>query len=271
MGIMANLYDQLDNEDYLVGGHSACAGCGAALALKLALKALNGKCIVVNASGCMTLLGVYPLNPLKVPWIHSAIENAGATATGVYRALKKKGKENSAHVVVYAGDGATYDIGLQSLSGAIERGDDFLYICYNNEAFGNTGMQKSAATPRGAITATTPSGKREERKNIEKIIAAHNCYAATACVSYPFDFVRKVQKGAEIKGPAFIDVLTPCTTGWKYDSKDTVEVGRKAVESGYWELYEIINGEKIITLKPQKTVPIADFLRMQKRFTGERE
>lgn len=266
---MASLYDQLDNADYFVGGHSACAGCGAALGLKLALKALNGKCIVVNASGCMTLLGVYPLNPFKVPWIHSAIENAGATATGICRALKRLGKEKTAHVVVYAGDGATYDIGLQSLSGAIERGDDFLYVCYNNEAFGNTGMQKSSATPKGAITSTSVSGKREERKNIERIIAAHNCYVATACVSYPFDFVRKVVKGAEIKGPAFIDLLTPCTTGWKYASNETIEVGRKAVESGYWELYEILNGEKIVTLKPQKASSIAEFLKMQKRFTGE--
>ncbi|MBI5158827.1 pyruvate synthase subunit beta [Candidatus Micrarchaeota archaeon] len=268
---MAGLYGQLDNEDYLVGGHAACAGCGAALGLKLALKALNGKCIVVNASGCMTLLGVYPLNPLKVPWIHSAIENAGATATGVCRALKKQGRENSVHVLVYAGDGATYDIGLQSLSSAIERGEDFVYVCYNNEAFGNTGMQKSAATPRGAITSTSPKGKVEEKKNIEKIISAHGCYTATASVSHPFDFVRKVQKAAEINGPAFINLLTPCTTGWKYEAKDTIEVGRKAVDSGYWELYEIVKGEKTVTVKPQKETKLADYLKMQKRFTGENE
>ncbi|MBL7169789.1 MAG: pyruvate synthase subunit beta [Candidatus Aenigmarchaeota archaeon] len=262
----------IPKEELLVGGHAACQGCGSVLGLRLALKALGKNTIIINASGCMTLLPTYPLTSFKVPWIHVAIENGGAVASGISRALKMKGQTN-VNVVVYAGDGATYDIGFQSLSGALERGDNFIYVCYNNQSFGNTGVQRSSATPYGAYTTTTPTGKTshvgnpKERKPLTKIVAAHGIpYAATASVSYPLDYIRKLQKAAKIKGPKFINLLTPCQPGWGFDTHDTVNVGKLAVQTGFWPLYEMENGQFRLTMSRGKLKPIQEFLKTQVRF-----
>jgi len=259
-------------EEWLVGGSSACQGCGSVLGLKLTLKALGKNTIVINASGCMTLLPTYPLTPFKVPWIHVAIENSGAVASGTWRALKMKG-QTDVNVVIYAGDGATYDIGLQALSGALERGDNFIYVCYNNQSFGNTGIQRSSATPYGAYTTTTPVGKLspvgnpKERKDLTKIVAAHDIpYVATACVAYPIDYMRKLQKATKIKGPKFINLLTPCQPGWGFETYNTINTGKLAVETGMWPLFEIENGQFRLTMSREKLKPIEEYLKTQVRF-----
>lgn len=251
--------------ELLSGGSPLCSGCGASLGLRLGLKVLGKNTIVVNSAGCLTLLAHYPYMPVHVPWIHVAIENAGAVARGInaaYRQLKKKAK-----VFCYIGDGATYDIGFQSLSYAIERGEDMVYVCYNNNAFMNTGIQASTATPFGAFTTTTPEGKIRDKKPIVKILAAHGIpYAASACVSYPLDYMRKLQKAKKIKGPAFIDLLTPCVPGWGMPEHLSYKSGRLAVDTGFWPLYEIEGGKFSLTHKPPKLSPIKDFLRVQKRY-----
>ncbi len=255
------------DENLVTGGHGLCAGCGAALGLRLALLALGRKVVVVNSAGCLTLQPTYPLTPFRVPWIFLAIENAGAVAAGLdaaFRSLKK-----DATILCYIGDGATYDIGLQSLSGACELGADFIYVCYNNQAFMNTGDQRSSATPKGAKTATTPGGNPFERKPMTKIMAAHGIpYVATACVSYPLDFMNKLKKAARIRGPKYIELLTPCVPGWGYDQSQTVKVGKLAVETCFWPLYEIENGEFRLTYRPKEPKPLREFLSLQKRFSG---
>ena len=258
-------------KELFTGGSPLCAGCMASLGLKLALNTLGKNTIVINASGCMTLLSVYPNSPMRVPFIHVAIENSAAVATGIYSAYKQRGEH--VNILIYAGDGATYDIGLQSLSGACDRRDDFLYICYNNQAFMNTGIQQSSATPLGARTTTTPCGKENkmgnllQRKPMEKIMAAHGIpYVATACVSFPEDFMEKIRKASHIVGPKFIDLLCPCTTGWGFDSSDGVEIGKLAVQTGLWPLYEIERGKLKITHKLNKLRPLRDYFSRQKRF-----
>jgi len=258
-------------KELFTGGSPLCAGCMSSLGLKLALKALGKNTIVINASGCLTLLGVYPNSPMKVPFIHVAIENAGAVATGIYSAYKQK--KRHVNILVYAGDGATYDIGFQSLSSACDRRDDFIYVCYNNQAFSNTGVQQSGATPFGAATKTTPPGKKNEmgnlfqRKPMEKIMAAHGIpYVATACVSFPQDYMEKLKKAAHIAGPKFIDLLCPCPTGWGFPSSDGIEIGKLAVQTGAWPLYEIERGKVKINYVPKKLRPIEDYLSRQKRF-----
>jgi pyruvate ferredoxin oxidoreductase beta subunit len=252
-------------EDLVVGGGALCAGCPADLGLKLALKALGKNTIVVNSSGCMTLFVTYPYMTLKVPWLHLAIENAGAAASGIEAGLKQMGKK--ANILCYVGDGATYDIGFQSLSGAAERGTHMIYVCYNNQSFSNTGVQMSSSTPFHTYTTTTPEGNPYMRKPMVKIMAAHGIpYAATACVSYPMDFIKKVQKAAKADGPTFIDLLCPCPTGWGFDQSKTIETGRLAVESGAWPLYEIDRGKFTLTLPLQKLEPIENYLKTQRRF-----
>ncbi len=253
------------------GGSPLCAGCMSSLGLKLALKALGKNTIVINATGCLTLLSVYPHSPMKVPFIHVAMENAGAVATGVCAAYKQIGRH--VNILVYAGDGATYDIGLQSLSGACDRREDFIYVCYNNQSFSNTGVQQSSATPLGAATSTTPPGKKNEmgnlfqRKPMERIMAAHGIpYVATACVSFPQDYMEKLKKAMHISGPKFIDLLCPCPTGWGFKPEEGIEIGRLAVQTGAWPLYEIERGKLKITYMPEKLRPIEDYLSRQKRF-----
>lgn len=263
---------KIPEEEYLAPGHRGCAGCGASIGVRLALKALGKNTVVVSATGCLEVMTTpYPETAWELPWIHVAFENAGAVASGVESALRIQGKDD-VNVVAFGGDGGTVDIGLQSLSGAMERGHNLTYICYDNEAYMNTGIQRSGATPYGASTTTSPVGKdsfgeNKPKKNMPMIMAAHGVpYVATASISYPEDFMKKVKKAAEIDGPAYIHLNQPCTTGWGYPSGKTIEMGRLAVETGSWILYEIENGQFNVTYRPTERKPVADYLKVQKRF-----
>ena len=215
---------ELPKEEYLLKGNAACAGCGAAISLRLLFKALGNKVILIVPACCTTVIqGPYPYTSVKVPLLNIVFEATGAAASGIVAALKKRGIEDVT-VVGWAGDGGTADIGIQALSGAAERGTNFIYICYDNEAYGNTGMQRSGATPFGAWTTTTPTGKREHKKDVPMIMAAHGIpYVATAIPSYPMDFIKKLRKAKEMKGTKYIHILSPCPTGWRYPGSKTVE------------------------------------------------
>ena len=259
-------------------GHRACIGCGEALAVRLACKALGRNVIIVNATGCMEIVSSQlPYTSWRVPWIHTLFENTAAVASGIEAGLKvmaKKGKQTTQDVgvVAMAGDGGTSDIGLQALSGALERGHNFLYICFDNEAYMNTGIQRSSATPFGASTTTSPAGKISIgqvtwKKNMPAIAAAHNIpYVATACPSYPFDLMAKVKKGIETSGPAYIHILSVCPTGWRSPTDLTVRIGRLAVETGVFPLYEVENGEYKLNFKFPQLRPITDYMKLQGRF-----
>ncbi|XUX01153.1 MAG: pyruvate synthase subunit PorB [Dehalogenimonas sp.] len=265
-------------EENFVPGHRACIGCGEALAVRLAAKAFGKNTIVVNATGCMEIVASQlPYTSWKLPWIHTLFENSAAVASGVESALKvqmRKGKipQEDIKVVAIGGDGATVDIGLQAISGAFERGHDFLYICFDNEAYMNTGIQRSSATPFGASTTTSPAGRAKAgqmswKKNMPEIAVAHNIpYVATACPSYPFDLIEKVKKGLAIKGPAYIHVLSVCPTGWRCDTEISVMLGRLATETGVFPLYEVENGKYKMSLVPEKLKPVKDYLKLQRRF-----
>ncbi len=234
--------------------------------------------IAVTATGCLEVsTTVYPYTSWNIPFIHSAFENAAATVSGIesaYKALKRRGKiSKDYYFVVFGGDGGTYDIGLQSLSGALERGHDFVYICYDNGAYMNTGVQRSSATPYGAATATSPAGKiikgkPHHRKDLTKIVAAHDIpYIAQGSISHWKDLVGKSKKAFNTKGPAFLNVLAPCPIGWAYDPKDTVRLAREAVYNCIWPLYEVENGKYRLSLDPkEKKSPVVDWLKAQKRF-----
>jgi pyruvate ferredoxin oxidoreductase beta subunit len=264
---------ELPKEEYLLKGHAACAGCGPSIALRLLFKALGNRVFLVVPACCTTVIqGPYPYTSFAVPLQNMLFEATGATCSGIVAALKMRGLEDIT-VVGWAGDGGTVDIGIQALSGAAERETNFIYICYDNEAYGNTGLQRSGATPYGAWTTTTPTGKKERKKDMPLIMAAHRIpYVATACPSYPIDFVNKLRKAKEIKGTKYIHVLAPCPTGWRYDTSKTVEIGRLAVQTGMWALYEIENGK--FRLNPpsdrlvdkSKRKPVKDYLSMQERF-----
>lgn len=263
---------ELTEEEFLAPGHRACPGCGSALAIRLALKALGRNVIISQATGCMEVTTTpYPQTAWRVPWIHVAFENAAAVASGVEVALKRLGKDDVKSVAI-AGDGGTVDIGLQALSGMIERGHNCLYICYDNEAYMNTGIQRSGATPYGAWTTTTPIGKvmrGEDRpkKDIPAIVAAHGApYVATASIGYPNDYINKIKKAASIKGPTYIHIHCPCPPGWRFSSEKTIEIARLAVQTGMWILYEIEGGEFRPTIKPPKRRPVGEYLKLQGRF-----
>ena len=263
---------RITEEEFLAPGHRGCAGCGAAIGARLALKTLGKNTVVVSATGCLQIMtSQYPQTAWKVPWIHVAFENAGAVASGVERALKAQGKTD-VNVVVFAGDGGTADIGLQSLSGSMERGHNIIYICYDNEAYMNTGNQRSGSTPYGASTTTSPHGKEsfgedKPKKNMPMIMAAHGIpYVATASISYPEDFMKKVKKASELNGPAYIHLHQPCTTGWGFNPSKTIEMGRLAVDTGSWILYEIIDGKFKVTYRPIVRKPVNEYLDSQKRF-----
>ena len=259
-------------------GHRACIGCGEALAVRLTCKALGRNVIIVNATGCVEIVSSQlPYTSWRVPWIHTLFENTAAVASGIEAGLKvmaKKGKQTTQDVgvVAMAGDGGTSDIGLQALSGALERGHNFLYICFDNEAYMNTGIQRSSATPFGASTTTSPAGKISIgqvtwKKNMPAIAAAHNIpYVATACPSYPFDLMAKVKKGIETSGPAYIHILSVCPTGWRCPTDLTVRIGRLAVETGVFPLYEVENGEYKLNFKFPRLRPITDYMKLQGRF-----
>jgi pyruvate ferredoxin oxidoreductase beta subunit len=261
-------------EELVVGGAPLCSGCPGSLGLKLALKALGKRTIVINASGCMTLFTTFPYMPTRVPWLHVAIENAAAAATGIRAALEQLGRNRGVQILCFVGDGAAYDIGFQALSGAVSRGDDFIFVCYNNHSFSNTGVQMSSATPYGAHTSTTPIDRQGSanilmRKPLAKIIAAHGApYVAQACVSNGMDYIKKLQKAASIPGPKFIDLLAPCPTGWGFDASRTIEVGDLAIRTGAWPLYEIECGRFSLNYKPSKLLPVREYLKTQRRFRG---
>lgn len=264
-------------EDRLTHGHRMCSGCGAPIIVKQVLMATDYPIIASNATGCLevsTCISEY--TAWKIPWIHSAFENAAATISGVetmYRALKKKGKiDKEIKFIAFGGDGGTYDIGFQSLSGAMERGHDMLYICYDNGAYMNTGIQRSSATPFGADTTTNPAGsvipgKLQKRKDLTRIMAAHGIpYVAQASPAHWSDLIKKVRKAFEIKGPKFMNVISPCNRGWRTRTDDQVELCRSAVNTCYWPLYEVENGVTKITFKPKEKKPITEFLKPQGRF-----
>jgi pyruvate ferredoxin oxidoreductase beta subunit len=265
-------------KDYLVPGHRACIGCGEALAVRLACKALGQNVIIANATGCMEIISSpLPTTSWMVPWIHTLFENTAAVASGIESGLKmlmKKGRiaQQDITVVAMAGDGGTSDIGLQALSGAMERGHNFLYICFDNEAYMNTGIQRSSATPFGASTTTSPAGKvsigqMSWKKNMPAIAAAHNIpYVATACPSYPFDLIEKVEKGAKTPGPAYVHILSVCPTGWRCPTDLTVRMGRLAVETGIFPLYEVENGKYKLNFDFPELRPVTDYMKLQGRF-----
>ncbi len=259
-------------------GHRACIGCGEALAVRHVCKALGNNVIIANATGCMEIVASQlPYTSWNVPWIHTLFENTAAVASGIEAGLKvmtRKGRRppQDVKVVAIAGDGGTSDIGIQALSGALERGHNFLYICFDNEAYMNTGIQRSSATPYGASTTTSPAGKVSIgqltwKKNMPAIAAAHDIpYIATACPSYPFDLITKVEKAVAIKGPTYIHILSVCPTGWRCPTNLTIKVGRLAVETGIFPLYEVENGKYKLSFDLPKLRPVTDYLKLQGRF-----
>ena len=277
--------DIAEKPDLFMSGHRACAGCAAPTVLRLIMKATRGPTIVTNATGCMEVSStIYPFTSWATPWLHTAFETAGANAAGIESALKilrKKGriKDEKVDVIAFAGDGGTYDIGIQALSGAVERGHDFMYVLYDNEAYMNTGIQRSGGTPYGASTTTSQAGsvvpgKLEYKKSIADIMVAHDIpYAATASAYYWKDLVQKARKGIEVDGPAFLHVFAPCPRGWRSDPAKSIELSRLAVETCIFPLWEAVNGEyqlstpsKVIALAPQKKKPVKEYLQTQGRF-----
>lgn len=264
--------EQTQIQELHAPGHRACPGCGCALAVKLILRETGPNTIVVSPTGCLeTFTSPFRGSSWEVPWIHSLFENAPAIATGVLAGLKAKGNPKDTKVVAIGGDGGTYDIGMGALSGMLERGDDILYICYDNEAYMNTGIQGSSATPYGAGTTTTPVaeeafGKNVAKKDLVAIALAHKApYVATASIADPVDLKKKVRKGMDTSGPAVILMLTPCNLGWGFDPADTVELARRAIATGLFPIVEYEKG-KLVSVKKIKPVPVEEYLKPQKRY-----
>ena len=274
---MVSIKELPNRKEPLSPGHRACAGCGAPIVARQVILASPDPVVVVSATGCLEVTTtIFPYTAWNTPFLHNAFENSAATMSGVvatYEALKKKGKiEGNINFVAFGGDGGTYDIGFQSLSGAMERGHNLLYVCYNNEAYMNTGIQRSGATPRGSNTTTEPAGKVRQgkikfAKDLTQIIAAHNVpYVAQSIVGDWVDLTRKAEKAFSIKGTKFLNVLQPCRLGWAYNPEETCEIGRLAVDTGIWPSYEIENGILKITKKPKELKPVEIFLKKQARF-----
>lgn len=261
----------------LAPGHATCAGCGIPAIVRTVLGATDEPVIVSNATGCLEVTTtIYPNTSWKVSYIHSAFGNAAATAAGIDAAqkalLKNKKLKKPAKIIAFGGDGGTYDIGLQALSGALERGHDFLYVCYDNEGYMNTGGQRSGGTPYGANTETEPAGsdsfgKSKQRKDLMEIVKAHGiAYLAQANVAYLADLKKKAKKALETPGPSFLLVLQPCTNLWKFPTSQYVNIGKLATETNFWPLYEIENGKYTINYTPSNKKPIEEFLKTQGRF-----
>lgn len=276
-----SLKEQVAKPERFAGGHRLCAGCGAAIAVRGVLRALKpeDKAVVTNATSCLEVSSfLYPYTAWQDSYIHSAFENAGATAGGAetaYRVLKKKGKiDDTFKFIAFGGDGGTYDIGLQSLSGAMERGHDMVYVCYDNEAYMNTGIQRSSSTPRFADATTTPAGsvipgKPQNKKDLTAIIAAHNIpYAAqTTFIGNFKDLHEKAEKAIYTEGPAFLNIMSPCPRGWRYETEDLAEICKLAVDSCVWPLFEVENGVWKLNYEPRKKLPVAEYLKKQGRFS----
>ena len=268
----------LTQKEYFSPGHRACQGCAEALAIRLVCKALGRNIIIASATGCMEVVSTpIPFTAWRVPWFHVAFENAAAVASGIESALKvlmRKGRIPYKKIVTLAmaGDGGTADIGLQALSGALERNDNFIYICTDNEAYMNTGIQRSSSTPFGASTTTSPAGKVKMgqitwKKNMPAIAAAHNIpYVATACPSYPIDLIQKVKKAADIEGAAYIHILSVCPTGWRSAPELSIKLGRLAVETGIFPIYEVERGQYRLNIDFPNLKPIKEYMKLQGRF-----
>lgn len=276
---MAKPKELANDPERLTGGHRLCAGCGAPIAVRQVMSVCPGPAVVSVATGCLEVsTTIYPYTSWKDSMIHSAFENAAATISGVesaYKSLKKQGKiKEDMYFIAFGGDGGTYDIGLQSLSGAVERGHNFVYVCYDNGAYMNTGFQRSSATPCGAWTTTSPvgkeaAGKQQNRKDLTAILVAHDIpYVATASPHNFKDLMNKAEKAFKTPGPAFINIMSPCPRGWRTPSEITVALAKEAVTSCYWPLYEVEHGKYKINYKPrpEKKTPVADWMKKQGRF-----
>jgi pyruvate ferredoxin oxidoreductase beta subunit len=275
-----NLKQQVEKPERFAGGHRLCAGCGAAITVRGVMRALKpeDKAVVTNATGCLEVSSfLYPYTAWEDSYIHSAFENAGATAGGVeaaYRVLKKKGKiDETFKFIAFGGDGGTYDIGFQSLSGAMERGHDMVYVCYDNEAYMNTGVQRSSSTPRFADATTTPAGsvipgKPQNKKDLTAIMVAHGIpYVAQTTFMGNFkDFHQKAEKAIYTEGPTFLNVLSPCPRGWRYETEDIAEICKLAVDTCVWPLFEVEDGIWKLNYEPRKKLPVEEYLKKQGRF-----
>jgi pyruvate ferredoxin oxidoreductase beta subunit len=262
----------------LAPGHRLCAGCGAPIVVRQVLAAVDEPVVLANATGCLEVATtIYPYTAWRVPWIHNAFENAAATISGVeaaYRSLvrQKKIPEQDVKFIAIGGDGGTYDIGLQSLSGALERGHQFLYVCYDNGAYMNTGIQRSSATPLGAHTTTSPAGavipgKQQFRKDLTSIMASHGIpYVAQAAPSRWRDLMQKTRKAVHCGGPSFLNVLASCNRGWRHEPDETVEITQLAVDTCYWPLFEVEDGEWRLSYEPREKLPVEEWLKRQGRF-----
>ena len=275
-----NFKETMNKKERLAPGHRMCAGCGGAVTVRNVLRGLHeeDKAVIGNATGCLEVSSfMYPYVAYQDSYVHNAFENAGATLGGVegaYLAMKRKGKLDETYkFITFGGDGGTYDIGFQSLSGAMERGHDMVYVCYDNGAYMNTGTQRSSATPRFADTTTTPvgsecTGKMQSRKDLTAIIASHNIpyVAQTTFVKNFMDIHVKSEKAIYTPGAAFLNVLAPCPRGWGYPSGDLLKICQLAVDTNYWPLFEVIDGKWILNYEPKKKLPIEDFLKPQNMF-----
>jgi pyruvate/2-oxoacid:ferredoxin oxidoreductase beta subunit len=256
-------------QEFVHPGHVGCPGCGATIAMRFVLKALGEKTIMVLPACCWSVIaGPYPHSALKIPVIHAAFETGGATATGVRAALDMKG-DTETTVLTWAGDGGTFDIGFQALSGAVERNENFIYVCYDNEAYMNTGIQRSSSTPYGAWTTTTTGRdwKKLRKKNIVEVLVAHRIpYAATASIAYPEDLLRKAQKAKDMKGSRFLHIYASCPTGWRIPSEMSVKIARMAVQTNIFPLYEVEDGLRYtINYKPREYL-VREYFKLQGRF-----
>jgi pyruvate ferredoxin oxidoreductase beta subunit len=273
------LKDLAQMEDRLVAGHGMCLGCGIPIIFKIILRATEDPLIVTCATGCLEVCTtIFPRTAWNVTWIHSAFENAAATAAGIeamYRALRNKGKiprDKKIKILAIGGDGGTYDIGFQALSGAVERGHDFVYVCYDNNVYANTGGQRSSATPLGASATTAPAGatspgKLQPRKDLTRIMAAHKIpYVAQASPNKWLDLYNKARKAFEVEGPAFLNVLCPCPTEWKYEESQGIKLAQLANDTCVWPLYEVERGQFKINYKPKQKLPVTEWLKSQGRF-----
>lgn len=259
--------ERMRPEEVIRSGHAACPGCGLAIGMRLVLQALGKRAVVVVVPSCVAVVsGPFPHGAFGVPMFHSAFEIAAPTAAGISRALKIQGIADIP-VLAFAGDGGTFDIGLQSLSGAADRNEDFIYVCMDNEAYMNTGIQVSSATPRYAWTGTSPKGNARRKKQIMEIMAAHRMpYAATACIGFPEDLIRKVKRAKEMKGTRFLHILSPCPTGWKTPEHMSPKVSVAAVETNIFPLYEILDGLEYTINVASKGLPVETYLSLQGRY-----
>ena len=277
-----NLKEEMNKEERFNSGHRLCAGCGAGIVCRAMMRAVdeNDKAVICNATGCLEVSSFqYPYTAWNDSYIHTAFENASSTASGVCAAvevMKRKGKidpDQNYKILVIGGDGGTYDIGFQSLSGALERGHDFTYFCYDNNAYMNTGTQRSSATPRFAAATTTPAGvesvgKKQDQKDLTQIVVAHGVHyaAQTTLFGNMKDFHEKAHRAIYTQGPTFVNVLTPCPRGWNYPAEDLIVICKAAIDTCVWPVYEVVDGEYRLTYEPKKKLPVEEFMKLQGRF-----